>query len=407
MYTPSEKKLERYADVLVNFALNNGKGLKKGEVVQLKTPVFGLPLAKKVHLAILRKGGHPLVSILDDGFVKDKIQHASIPQLSFFPEEFYRGLADTVDHTIAIMGEEDPLCFKGLDPARMMLLGKAMKKYKDWIRAKEDQGKYSWTLGLYGTEGMAREAGMTLREYWDQIEKACFLNKKDPVGEWRRVLEAQNKIMKKLNTMPIERLHLRAEGSSEFIHCETDLFLTLGENRKWVGGGGCNIPSFEIFTSPDWRGTNGTISFDMPLYYSGNIIKGIRLEFKGGKVVKATAKENQKLLEEMISQRNANRVGEFSLTDKRFSKISRFMGETLFDENFGGKYGNTHIALGSSYHETCTLDIRKMTEKDFRDLGFNESVIHTDIVDTTDRVVTALMKDGSEKIIYEKGKFTV
>lgn len=407
MYTPSERILGKYADVLVNFGLNGGKGLRKGEVVLVKTSLIALPLAKKVHLAILQKGGYPLIKIQDNDFTKAELQHASIPQLAFFPEKYYRGLADTIDHSISIVGDEDPNYLKGIDPARMSLMGKSVKKYRDWIHAKGDQGKYSWTLALYGTEGMAKEAGLSLEEYWGQIKKACFLNKKDPVGEWRRIMKEQVRVMSKLNSMPIEKLILRAEGAFGLACYETDLHMTLGKHRKWVGGGGCNIPSFEIFTSPDWRGTNGTISFDMPLYYYGNIIRGIRLVFKGGRVVEATAKENQKLLKEMVSQRGADRIGEFSLTDKRFSRISKFMATTLYDENFGGKHGNTHIALGSSFHKTCSMDITKMTAKQFRELGFNASVIHTDIIDSTDRTVWAILKDGSAGIIYEKGKFTI
>ena len=185
------------------------------------------------------------------------------------------------------------------------------------------------------------------------------------------------------------------------------MWLTLGAKRKWLGASGANIPSFEIFTSPDWRGTNGHIYFDLPLYRYGNVIKDIYLEFNNGKVVKARAKKNQKLLEQLIKQKNADKVGEFSLTDKRFSKITEFMANTLYDENYGGKYGNTHIALGTSYHDAYSGATKKMKIKDWEKLGFNESPEHTDIIAKQDRTVTAVLKNKTKKTIYQHGKFTI
>src|SRR6185436_5737846 len=109
----------------------------------------------------------------------------------------------------------------------------------------------------------------------------------------------------------------------------------------------------------------------------------------------------------MIATKNADKIGEYSLTDGRHSRITKFMAETLFDENMGGKFGNTHLALGMSYRDTCVGNIAKMTEDEFKDLGFNDSSVHTDIISTTRRTVTAHLKDGSEKIIYKDGRFVL
>ena len=131
------------------------------------------------------------------------------------------------------------------------------------------------------------------------------------------------------------------------------------------------------------------------------------MEFKDGIVVKANAAKNEKLLQEMIAQKNANKIGEFSLTDKRFSKIGKFMANTLYDENFGGQFGNSHLAVGTSYHDCYNGDIKSMTEKDWERLGFNESVEHCDIINTNDKIVEAILKDRSKKIIYRSGQFMI
>jgi aminopeptidase len=174
-----------------------------------------------------------------------------------------------------------------------------------------------------------------------------------------------------------------------------------------MGGSGRNIPSFEVFISPDCRYTEGYISFNQPLYRYGNLIKDIYLEFKNGKVVKATAKKGEKILKHMIANTNANMIGEFSLTDGRISKITKFMAETLFDENMGGKYGNTHIALGSAYKDSYPGDPNKVPKSQWAKMGYNESVVHTDIISTEDRTVTAWLPNGKTLVIYKDGKFTV
>jgi len=185
------------------------------------------------------------------------------------------------------------------------------------------------------------------------------------------------------------------------------LWVKIGEKRAWNGGSGRNIPSFEIFTSPDWRGTNGWIKFNQPLYYFGNLIEGIELEFKDGLVIRSSAKKNEKVLKAMIASKDADKVGEYSLTDRRFSRITKFMANTLFDENVGGSHGNTHIALGNSYHDCYKGDPGKVSKKEWARLGYNDSSVHTDIISTTPRIVTAYLPNGKTKVIYKNGQFTL
>jgi len=146
-------------------------------------------------------------------------------------------------------------------------------------------------------------------------------------------------------------------------------------NRKWLGTDGENIPSFEIFTSPDWRGVEGVYYADFPSYQAGNYVKGVRLVFEKGKVVKASAEKGEKFLKSQLEIDGARGIGEFALTDKRFSKINAFMADTLFDENYGGKHGSMHIALGDSYTERKT--------------------------------VTAYLYNGNKVLIYKDGKFMI
>ncbi len=399
MYVPSDLILTNYAKVLVDFALGNEKGIKKNDVVLLQFDLPALPLAKAVYTRILEKGGHPIVRMHEEDFSRLLYESASDEQLQFFPKNYMKSLVDTIDHRMYLIGTADPFLLKGVDPKKIMLGNKNTQIMKKWLFDKEDKGKLTWTLALYGTEGMAAEAGLSLDKFWEQIEKACFLTEKNPIAVWRSTFKKLEQLRTKLSALPIESLHLTAK--------DTDLTIKLGEKRQWLAGSGRNIPSFEMFTSPDWRGTNGYVFFDHPLYRYGNLIKDVRLEFKNGRVISAQAQKNDNLIKELVKQKNADKVGEYSLTDTRFSHIDAFMANTLYDENFGGKWGNTHLALGSSYHEAYTGNVRRVTEKGWRDLGFNDSPEHTDIIATGDRQVEAIMRDGSKKVIYRKGQFVV
>ena len=408
-YTPSEKILKKYADVLVNFALGSGQGIKKGDVVRLSVNESAKPLFYEIYKAVIKAGGHVMSNYLpDDEWTRKRssvsrefFELAQPHQLDFFPRSYIKGLADQIDHSVSIISDADPFVFKGVDPQKIMRRGVAMKPYRDWLNAKENKGKFTWVGALYGTPAMAKEAGLTEKEYWAEIIKACFLDKKDPIAEWKNVYRDIEKYRSKLNKLApkTDKLHVKGE--------DADLWITLGEKRQWLAGSGRNIPSFEIFTSPDWRGTNGWIRFNQPLYRYGDKITGIQLWWKNGRVVKATAKTNEKLLKQMIATKDADKMGEYSLTDSRHSRITKFMAETLYDENVGGPQGNTHLAVGMSYQDAFSGDLAKLTNAQAKKLGFNDSSVHTDMISTTRRTVTAHLKDGSTKVIYKDGEFVL
>jgi aminopeptidase len=246
---------------------------------------------------------------------------------------------------------------------------------------------------------LATHANLPFEQYSHQIVKACFLNRTSPVSEWQKIFRNARAIKKWLNAMNVS--HYQIESDS------VDLKITPGENRKWVGISGRNIPSFELFISPDWRGTQGVFYADQPSFRSGNYIREVKIEFKNGQAVKVAAQEGEDFVrKQLVMDKGANKIGEFSLTDKRFSRIDRFMANTLFDENYGGKYGNCHVALGASYTNTFKGDPIKLTQNLKKKLGFNDSALHWDFVNTGRKRVTAYLESGKKKTIYENGKFT-
>lgn len=403
-YKPDQKILEKYAKVLVNFALGSGKGIKENDVVYVSAYEYAKPLYSEILRTITKAGGHVISRYMPDddhefNITRDFYVNAKERQINFFPSKYFRGLIDEIDHYIFIASETDMEALKGISAKKIMARSQATKTFKDWLHEKEGKKKLTWTIALYGTEAMAEEAGLNTEEYWKEIIKACFLNDKRPITTWRKTSRQIGVIKTRLNGLPIQKLHVNGP--------DADLWITLGERRIWNGGSGRNIPSFEIFTSPDWRGTEGWIKFNQPIYTHGQLIKDIRLEFKKGIVIKAEASNNIKLLKQMIRTPGGDKIGEFSLTDKRFSRITKFMAEILFDENIGGPNGNTHIAIGSSFHDCYAGRTDKLTKQGWENLGFNDSAVHQDIISTSPRIVTAFMKGGVQKVIYKNGQFTL
>jgi aminopeptidase len=401
-YEVPEQYVERYADLLVNYALGSGKGIASGDVVWIQAPESAKPLYAALCREVWRAGGMTISGYRPDAdpstnLDRDFYEIASDEQVSRFLASYMRGIVDEVDHLIQVEAEADPHALSATDPSRILARQVAQRPMSRWLDDKESAGNFSWTIGLFGTQAMASEARLSLEEYWEQIIAACFLDHEDPKAQWRTVESEIQSTVAALDALPIDRVHIRGD--------DVDLQIALGEHRRWVGGEGKNIPSFEIFTSPDWRGTEGRIRFSEPLYTHGNLITGVELEFAGGRVSRASAVENESLLTEMLAAENADRIGEFSLTDARFSRITKFMATTLYDENVGGPFGNTHIAVGRAYRDCYDGDPAELSSEDWERLGFNDSPIHTDIVSTTDREVTATLVDGSTRTIYAGGRF--
>jgi aminopeptidase len=397
----TENNLEKYADVLL-WALATAKkaSLKKNEIVLLQYDLPALRLAEIIYGRLLDLGIRPVQRMISTfGMELSFYQKANLNQLTFLApgdKELYQN----INGRIVLHAPQSLTHLKDIDPAR---IGKAIvsrKPLKDILDKREEMRKYSWTLCIIPTEELARQAKMTLKQYTAQVIKGCYLDSDDPVSEWRKIHQEIIAIKKRLSSLPVKYFHMES--------ATMDLRITPGISRQWAGVSGHNVPSFELFISPDWRGTEGVYFANLPSFRSGNYVEDVRITFAKGQAVKVEAKQGEEFVKKQLAMDpGACRVGEYSLTDKRFSRIDRFMAETLFDENFGGKEGNCHIALGSSYSDTYSGDPAKLTSALKKKLGFNDSALHWDIVNTEQKTVTAHLTNGRKIVIYDKGIFTV
>jgi aminopeptidase len=212
---------------------------------------------------------------------------------------------------------------------------------------------------------------MALAEYEDFVYGAGRLDRRDPVGEWKKVAARQARLCRFLG----RRKTIRIVGR------DTDLSFRVA-GRKWINcDGRRNFPDGEVFTSPLEDSAEGRIRYSFPAVYSGKEVENVRLVFRAGKVVEARADKGEDLLRSMLDTDAGSRfVGELAFGTNY--GVTRFTRNTLFDEKIGG---TVHVALGAALPESG---------------GRNRSGIHWDMVCDTRKGFTVygdgkpIMKDG-------------
>jgi aminopeptidase len=397
MFTNDE--LKKYAETLWwGLSTARIKPYQPGDYVLLRFDPDALPLAEAMYDLLMDKGINPIPrQNLTSNMELSFYGKGSDDQLTAIPagdREFIGGL----NGLISLIAPASLTHLQDIDSKRIGQAAVARKFMRDIMEKREQTGDFGWTLCIYPTPALAEAAKLSMADFKAQVVKACYLDDDNPPARWDEIFHEAEKVKSWLNNLTIEHLRIQSK--------DTDLVVVPGEQRRWLGVSGHNIPSFEIFLSPDWRGTEGVYYADQPSFRSGNFVEGVRLTFEKGVAVKTEAKTGADFVAKQLTlDTGANRLGEFSLTDRRFSKINAFMANTLFDENFGGPQGNCHVAVGASYADTFSGDQSTLDEGLKKELGFNDSALHWDLVNTQQKTVTATLKGGEELVIYTDGEF--
>jgi len=397
--TLTAKQIDKYADVLIwGLTTARANKFKKYDVIMIRYDQPALALATALHQKLVQKKYNVIIRGISSPQIEKDFYACSDKQQRSFINAGEEPLAKTLNGSIYLRAPESLTHLKSIEPKRIAETAVSRKQIRDILNQREESGDFGWTLCTYPTAELASQAGLSLNKYSSQVIKACYLESPDPVKKWGQIYQDALKIKKWLNNLPIDTINVSSKN--------TDLEIKLGDKRRFMGVSGHNIPSFEIFTSPDWRGTRGVYYADFPSFRSGNLVKGVKLEFKNGRVIRSSARQGSAFVKKMIGMdAGAAQIGEFSLTDKRFSRIDSFMADTLYDENIGGNHGNCHIAIGMSYADTYSGDPKKFSKAVKEKLGFNDSALHWDLVNTEKKTVTARLKTGKTITIYDDGVF--
>ncbi len=342
----TDPRVETMARVLVGYSL----AVKDGDLVRIQGGPEGSPLLLAIYEQVLARGGHPWVQLGLDGSDEVFYTKAMDPQLDYVPR-FVKEAIEEIQASIAVWTETNTKRLTGVDPAKQARRAQAMRPLSDRFIDRAAKKELRWTVTVYPTEAFAQDAEMSLRDFADFVFKACLVEEPDPIAAWQAISRSQKALVDWL----APRKEIRVTGP------DTDLRLKV-EGRTWVNCDGHeNFPDGEIFTGPIEDSVEGRIRFTYPACIYGREVEDVRLEFKRGKVVKATAGKNESFLLKMLdTDEGARYVGEFAFGTNR--GIQRFTKNTLFDEKIGG---TIHLALGKGYPESGSK---------------NNSAIHWDMV---------------------------
>jgi len=366
----SDIKLNRLANVLVNYSTK----VKAGDWVHVNANWQAIPLVKEVVAYILKAGGNPSVSLESSDLNEVFMAQAGEAQLQWLPP-LDMHMIKNANVWIIIESPENTRAMSGVDPSRQQMRNLAYGKWMETYTKRSASGELRWVMTNYPCQALAQEAEMSLADYESFVYQATFADQMDPVQYWRDIHDEQERLISWLAGKRTLSIHSP----------QADVILSIA-GRKFINSDGDqNMPSGEIFTSPLENLVNGWVYFNYPAIYQGTSVEGVRLEFKHGKVVKASAEKNEEFLLKMLDTDEGSRfVGELGIGTNY--GISRFTRNILYDEKIGGTF---HMALGNGFGEAG---------------GLNESSIHWDLISdaTTD---TEMHVDG--ELFYKDGKFVV
>jgi aminopeptidase len=335
------------------------------------------PLIQQLYKHILLKGGHPTLYLRPgdfEGLEELLLTYGNEKQITFL-SPFARFFYSEIDAVIQIFAETNTRRLSNIPPKRLKQHAASQREIVD-IRAKRLVKLGGLAIIPYPTEGLAQEAEMSLFEYQDFVAKACFLDKKDPVREWKELSRVQENVVRRLNKARNVR----------FVGEDTDLTLRV-EGRRWFNcDGHVNMPDGEVFTSPIENSAEGQIRFTYPGIEMGREVENITLTFKNGEAVRAEAEKGEEFLKEIVkTDDGASRIGEIAVGTN--TGIDRFTKNMLFDEKMGHC---VHLALGYA-------PLAQETG------GKNQSSIHWDLL--KDMRTGEIYADN--ELVYQKGKFVL
>lgn len=361
---------KRLADLLVNYST----AVQPGEWVGVLGDVTALPVLREVYSAVLAAGGNPTLMLSDEAMMRTFLREANDDQINWIAPTS-RVYYEQADIYIRVGATNNTRAMTSIPGKRVQQVRAAQREMLDIRLSRAAKGEFKWVGTLFPTEAAAQEANMSLEEYEDFVYQSCFCDKDDPAAEWRKLSEMQQKKVDYL----VGKKAVKLNGPN------IDLELSI-EDRTFINSDGKrNMPSGEIFTGPVEESVNGWVRFSYPSIVSGRAVKGIELKFEQGKVVEASAEENDDLLQAQLNtDAGARYLGEFAI-GTNFG-IDRFTGSILYDEKIGG---TIHMAIGKGYPETGSK---------------NDSAVHWDMI--------CDMRDESEihvdgELFYKNGEFVV
>ncbi len=351
-YLLDVSRLEKLASVLINYST----AVRPGDLVVLQGTTASEEFVTALFAEVVRAGGHPWVRLGPEACDELLFKLGSDEQLQYV-SQLDREVITCANVRITSWVERNTKRLSRVDPKRQALASQARAPLMDLFMKRaslpaDDPDRLRWTGTVVPNHASAQDAQMSLADYADFVYHAGKLDEPDPVAAWQALGESQRRLADRLEQA--KEMHIETpEG--------TDIRFGI-EGRQWINCDGKeNFPDGEVFTGPIEDATEGCVHYTFPAVYGGREVAGIRLQFKQGRVVEASASGNEEFLLQMLDQDEGGRcLGELALGTNY--SITEYTRNTLFDEKIGGTF---HAALGAAYPESG---------------GKNKSGLHWDMV---------------------------
>ena len=326
-------------------------------------------------------------------------------------EEYYVPLFDKWDEYASLNAKflmlvsEIPGFMDDVSKEKIAYYQELFQNHTSLFRKKETSMEIAWCIcavpNIYWAQDIFKDDNNALEKLTNAIYKMCMVNEENPYESWCQYMNFLKSKTKKLNDLHIKKFHY--ENS-----LGTDLWITFPHNYLFKSAADeeilVNMPSYEVFTSPFYKETEGIVYSSKPLVYNGVTIEDFYLKFKEGKVVDFKATKGNEMLKHILDlDEQSAYLGEVALVpyDSPISNTNLTFKSTLFDEN-----ASCHLALGAGFPE-CIFTNEEKTDDLLLEKGVNVSKSHVDFMNgTKDLKITAITDDG-EILIFKDGNFVL
>lgn len=351
-----DPRLDTLADVLVRYSTR----VKPGDLVTIVSDPAAMSAVEATFEAVLRAGGHPSFHPRCESLQELLLRHGSEAQITHV-SPFERHRLSTCDVLIVLGFQHNARFLGNIDPRRVAMNQAARRGLLAMSLKRKAAGETRYVLAEIPSQAAAQDLEMSLTQYADWVYRAAFLHAPDPVAAWRTLDSHQEQVCSYLrgkSTLRFRAPPCRGERGAR-PHDGTDLTVDVS-GRSWISCSGQeNLPDGEVYSGP--RSVDGVVNFTFPAVFRGKEVDGVRLEFKDGRAIEASATKNEEYLIHLLDQDEGARVaGEIAIGTN--DHLTRFTGHAFFDEKIGGTF---HVALGAGYPETGNR---------------NESGLHWDMV---------------------------